>query len=241
MGIDDPAAAEIDVFGIIAGSIDPDNVRQILNRPRFQKRDPMSLARQRPIGDHHEQICPLPHRHAKNLRKAKVITDERTDREIAPAEGLHLASGRIAACFAAAGEGMNFLIAHDLASLGIKNGGLVLAAFGVAVHKSRHHPDAELLGQIAKEFARHTVLFIADLRDLHRKSRIEHLRQHEQRSLFRPRLLQQLSHVCVIGRLVLPGDIELHAIDFHAAPTIFLIPVTNRPIPSFTVSFESAA
>src|SRR5882724_1978931 len=75
MRIDDPAAAEIDVFWIISGPIYAYDIREILNRPRFQQCCPMALAGEGPIGNHHEQIGASSDRHAKNLREPQVITD----------------------------------------------------------------------------------------------------------------------------------------------------------------------
>src|SRR5947207_16024760 len=50
MGIDDAAAAEIAVFGIGSGAVDADYISEIFDGTRFEEREPVLLARERPVG-----------------------------------------------------------------------------------------------------------------------------------------------------------------------------------------------
>jgi len=58
MRVDDATSAEIDVFGIIAGAVDANDIRPSFRWPGLQQRNPVAFAGEGPVGDDRNRFAP---------------------------------------------------------------------------------------------------------------------------------------------------------------------------------------
>ena len=122
---DHNAAAVVEEVWVCARAVDSNDEGEVLDRPRLQERQPVVMAFHRPACDNHHQVGSHFHCGAKVLGKTQVVADEGGHGKLGQRKGADVVARVVALALGTQQERLDFGVAGQLPSRGIKRHALV--------------------------------------------------------------------------------------------------------------------